>query len=308
MLCFNYHNGRGNTMTRVRKERTPEQIEADRARMQKVREARQNKNPEQKELPKAEEILGVEADMLVADEYAPPEPSGTVKETIDTEPDLTDLVRQIQELKDMQWALMKGQMAGQSAGNEQVSAQDGKLTGTFEKYALSPDLYPDPSDRLTQEPKLARFAFNMNYELDYKIGDVSYTTIDNIRTKEPKFELTLVRVMLDEDTGEDTGGRYDICRLIMHEDPDTALTIARDIGFDMEKMDEQMFLNEMRYIRMRDWLLECFYPPKLDAQKQKRDMVINGKIVQYWEKNNEEGNDSGGLKKIDWDKLPKIKF
>lgn len=301
-------------MAKAKKERTPEQIEADRARMQKVREARQNKNSKTKvEMTDNSTVLPPifkAADILAAaeNEGVAPEPSDTVQETINAEPNLTDLQRQIQELKDMQWALMKGALAGTVGGNEQVNAENGKLTGTFEKYALSPDLYPDPSERLAEEVKLQRFAFKMNYELDYHVGDVSYTTIDNIRTKEPKFELTLVRVMLDEDTGEDTGGRYDICRLIMHEDPDTALTIARQVGFDMESLDEAMFLNEMRYIRMRDWLLEAFYPPKPDPKKEKRDMVINGKLVQYWQKNAEEGTGEGGLKKIDWDNVAKVKF
>lgn len=308
-------------MTKATKPRSEKQLANDKRLSEAAalrREASKNKNPEQKEnfieTKPAEQILNIleipEEDIERSDLILPdmPEPSDTVKETIETEPNLGELQKQIQELKDMQWALMKGAMAGQLAGTEQASADGGKLTGTFEKYALSPDLYPDPSERLAEEPKLQRFAFKMNYELSYEVKEVSYTTIDGIRTKEPRFDLTLVRVMLDEETGEDTDGRYDICRIILHEDPDTALTIARNIGFDMDSMDEQMFLNEMRYIRMRDWLLEAFYPPKPDPQKQKRDMVINGKLVQYWQKNAEEGSGAGGIKKLDWDKLPRVKF
>lgn len=232
-------------------------------------------------------------------------PTESLNDTV-TQPDYGELQRQIQELKDMQWAFMKGALAQDQDQQAPTQGGSGKLTGTFIKYAMDPALYPSPVERLAQEPKLARFAFPLNYELQYEIEESAYETIDHIRTKEPRFTLTLVKIMLDEETGDDSGGRYDICRIIMHEDPTTALVIAQQEGIDVESMDEKVFLNEMRYVRMRDWLLDCFYPPKITTQKQKRDMVISGRLVQYWEKNVEDGE--AGITKVDWDKLPKIKF
>ena len=108
---------------------------------------------------------------------------------------------------------------------------------------------------------------------------------------------------MDEVTGEPTSGRYEICRMIMHEDPDAALVVAKEQGIEVDTtQDEADFLNEMRYIRMRDWLLECFYPGASTASSKKRDMVVNGKLVTYFEVNDE--NSQG----IDFSKLPRIKF
>jgi hypothetical protein len=240
----------------------------------------------------------------VEPEAAPQAPLGPLPDTIDT-PDYGDLVRQINEMKAYMFDRTNGQFQPPTQG---ASVANGKVTGSVTRYALDPANYPSPNERLAKEAKLERFAFSMNYELDYIVGESSYTNIDNIRVKEPKFTLTLVKIMLDEDTGLDTGGRYDICRIILHEDPDTALIVARENGVDVIEGDEKAFLNEMRYIRMRDWLLECFYPPKATPEKQKRDMVINGKLVQYWEKNVDAESGKQGIGKQDWDNLPKVRF
>jgi hypothetical protein len=110
--------------------------------------------------------------------------------------------------------------------------------------------------------------------------------------------------MLDEETGEPTPGRYVVCQLVMHEDPETALVLARENGLQVNDEEEMLFLNEMRYLRMRNWLLDCFYPPKASPKQQRKDMVIEGRLVQYWEANTEDG----GKERIDFSKLPKVKF
>lgn len=262
----------------------------------KARAAKQNKNTPETNTVNPETV-----------EEQPVLPAEPREDTVETDQDVDELKRQVAEMRDMMWGMMKSGFAGQPSDNS-PEVLNGKLTGTVEKYALSADLYPNPAERLAKEPKLQRFAFSINYELDYQVSNVSYTTIDNVRMTEPKFTLTLVKVMLDEDTGEDTGGRYDICKFIFHEDPDTALTIARDMGMDISEMDEATFLNEMRYIRMRDWLIDAFYPPKIVPEKSKRDMVINGRVVQFWQKNTDANGNDSGFGKPDWDNLPKIKF
>lgn len=210
--------------------------------------------------------------------------------------DYETLLQRIQELEAAAW---------RSAPQPSVQAGPQGLTGTYEKYSTDKAVYPDPRERLALEARLAPVAFKYNYELAFDIGVSNYTTIDGIRMKEPKFTLELVRIMLDEDTGEQTNGRYVVCRLIMHEDPDAALVIAKDNGITIEAEDEATFLNEMRYLRMRDWLLECFYPPAIKAVKNQKEIVIGGKLVTYYEVNNEQGK---GLTKTDWDNAPKIKF
>jgi hypothetical protein len=246
----------------------------------KMKAARQNKNPQNE----VEETKTVEQPVIEE------------KETISSA-DYADLIKQIEELKQMQWQSLIANAA------PQATVAGGKLTGTFEKYSTSAEKYPSPVERLMVEPKLARFAFPLNYELNYDVSVSSYTTIDGIRTKEPKFSLELVRILLDEETGEPTNGRYIICRMIMHEDPDAALVIAHDNGLEVEEETEERFLNEMRYIRMRDWLLECFYPAPIKQETNRKDMVIGNKLVTFYEVNGENGVSPGSF---DWKTMTKL--
>ena len=197
--------------------------------------------------------------------------------------DVGELIRRIQELEAAQWRNRAPETQTQPTGPQ---AGVGGLIGTFEKYRLSG--YPDPRQRLSQEPRLQRFAFPMNYELAWEVGVSQYKTLDGVNTKEPKFTIELIRILIDEDTGEPTDGRYTICRGIFHEDPEAALIVAQQQGITVDESDEAHFLNEMRYLRIRDWLLEAFYPAKVDnVKKNKREMVINGKLVEYFEVNSE---------------------
>lgn len=264
----------------------------------KMKAARQNKNLKNE---KNEEVT--EQDNSAPDLDAPlePTPPGGQQTMVVSMDDYTALLKQIEEMKSIQWKLMGDSMNPDSG----VGIENGRLLGTVERYRVDAKYYPDPSARLAEEPKLARFAFPLNYELDWSITTVAYTTIDGIRTKEPRFQLQLSRIMMDEETGEPTNGRYVICRLMMHEDPDTALTIAREQGVDIDEADEVAFLNEMRYIRVRDWLLEAFYPAPIKHDNGSREMVINGKLVTYYEKSNGKAEQT---EKIDWDKMPRIKF
>lgn len=196
---------------------------------------------------------------------------------------VAELQKQIQELQAMMF------MQQHPAGAMQHTAQLGPqgLIGTTDKYIVDPANYPDPCNRLSKEPKLQRFAFPMNYELEFKISSSEYQTIDGRRMREPKFTLDLIRIMIDEDTGLATNGRYTVCRAIFHEDPEAAIVIAREQGLEVDESNEKAFLDEMRYIRMRDWLFEAFYPPKAQAKQNKKEVVIAGKLVEYFEVNSE---------------------
>lgn len=165
----------------------------------------------------------------------------------------------------------------------QINAQ-GRLVGVHEKYGVNPASYEDPTSRLVKEPKLQRFAFDINYELSFNISTVQYETKDGMNVKEPKFTVELIKVVLDDETGDRTDGRFILRTLILHEDPQAALTIAYEHGLNPDSFGgETGFLNEMRYLRTRDWLLEAFYPPKTQVKKNKKDMVIGNRLVQYYE-------------------------
>lgn len=198
--------------------------------------------------------------------------------------DIGDLLRRIKELEDDRQFMRTGM--SQNAG-VQANARGG-LVGTFEKYAVNPAHYPDPCARLAQEPRLQRFAFPANYELVFEVATTSYQTKDGVNTREPKFTLELNRIVYDEDSGAPTNGRYVVCRAIFHEDPDAALVVAHDNGIDVDSMNEKRFLDEMRYLRMRDWLLEAFYPPKSQQKRSKKEMVIGNRLVEYFEVNSQD--------------------
>lgn len=158
----------------------------------------------------------------------------------------------------------------------------GRLIGTYEKYVIDPNYYPDPREKLSQEPRLQRFAFPLNYELGWDIHTVSYESIDGVRVSEPRFHLELHRIVMDED-GNPTNGRYKLKQLSLHEDPDAAIAVARENGIDVDKINQKQFLDDMRYLRIRDWLIEKFYPSTRNTSKQTRQMVVDNQVVEFFE-------------------------
>lgn len=253
-------------MAKAKKQPSEKQIAARKAFGEAARaRALKNKNPQK-------EILLTEAPEPDFDDQ-PRDPGPLPAQ------DYGDLQRQILELK--------AAMFDQRPQNSSVEATSKGLIGSRVKYAINPNNYPDPRERLALEQRLQRFAFSHNYEITWDVGISEYTTIDNVRTKEPKFTIELVKIMVDEDTGDPTNGRYVICKGIFHEDPEAAIIVANQNGLEVDQEDEKAFLDEMRYLRIRDWLLEAFYPPKPQDKKQRKEMVINGKLVDYYEVNSE---------------------
>lgn len=204
---------------------------------------------------------------------------------IQTDESTEDLKRQVEEMRrnmeQMQALLFKSQEVPQM--NRQ-----GDLIGEWEKYLVDPQLYPDPTPRLAKEPRLAPLAFEHNYELEYKVGVTSYQTKSGKNVKEPKFEVQLNRIVLDQQ-GNQTDKRYIARKMVFHEDPDAALVIARENGLEVDKTNERNFLNEMRYYRVRDWLFDIFYPkPTSEQERPIKEEVIGGQVVQVFAKSSEE--------------------
>lgn len=228
---------------------------------------------------------------------SPKVPEEDPVERVQDEQGLDELKRQMKEIQETN-ALLKAALLGntQAQKNTIGVGKDNKLTGEVEKYLLDPVNYPDPTPRLRKEPRLQPLAFDYNYELDYSVATSSYETKTGVNMIEPKFHVTLNRIVLD-DQGEQTNKRYIARKLVFHEDPQAALVIARDNGIEVDKTDEKAFLNEMRYLRVRDWLFDIFWPkPASDIDKIKEE-VIGGTLVQVFTKSSV---DPSG---IDFDKL-----
>lgn len=203
--------------------------------------------------------------------------------------DYAELQRQMNELKGYLFDVLRNGVPAAAPSGPSVTGHG--IVGTLEKYILDPAHYPNPCERLAKEPKLQRFAFDMNFELEWHVGITQYDTKDGIHVKEPKFEIQLNRIVMDEETGQPTDGRYIITQGIFHEDPQAALAVAAENDVEIEGWEEKAFLDEMRYLRLRDWLLEAFYTPLPASRKSnKREMAVGGKMVQYFEINSEDAS------------------
>jgi len=237
------------------------------------------------------------------DEAKVPLPEDVTTPPVETTQREQDLEKQVNELKDMMLKVLAGQA---TQGNNPQLNNSGRLVGEIEKYSVDVSRYPDFTQRLAAESRLAPLAFSYNYELDYSVSERPYEN-KGINYKEPEFLVTLYRIVLDEN-GEQTQKRYIAKRLMFHEDPQAAIVIARNNGInlddwkDLDNSDtnQRAFLNEMRYIRARDWLFDIFWPKPSDKTRQIREESIGGTIVQVFEKSSVESSE------IEFDKINKF--
>lgn len=245
---------------------------------------------------------------LAVNQPTPPEPTDVpddqpVPEPHDPglagEPSYSELEKQVLELKAAMFDRFLSQPQATPAQTSGPQITERGIVGTKERYPTDPGLYPDPRDRLATEVRLQSVAFPYNYELEYKCNPTRrYQTQDGVWQIEPQFELELNRIILDPMSGAQTNGRYTICRGIFFEDPDSALVVAQEKGLRVDEFGEHDFLNEMRYLRMRDWLFDAFFTPMDTSPKSnKREIVIDGKLVPYFEVSGEDAQN------IPFDKL-----
>ena len=125
--------------------------------------------------------------------------------------------------------------------------------------------------------------------MEYEVGRTNYQTLTGKNMVEPKFRIVLNRIVLN-DQGEQTDKRYIARKMIFFEDPEAALVIARENGLEVDKSDEKLFLNEMRYLRIRDWLFDIFWPKPADEMGRIKEEIIGGTIVQVFTKSSEDSS------------------
>jgi hypothetical protein len=183
--------------------------------------------------------------------------------------------------------LLTSLFAQGSQSTQGIGVERGKLVGEVDKYVVDPANYPDPTPRLKAEKRLLAVNFLYNYELDYEVSISSYETKTGINMREPKFTIQLNRIVLN-DQGEQTQKRYIARRLIFHEDPQAALVVARENNLAVDENNQKEFLDEMRYLRVKDWLFDVFWPKPAQPKDGLREEVIGGTIVQVFTKSSEE--------------------
>jgi hypothetical protein len=234
------------------------------------------KMKEAKKAKRAEEMAPLPLDL-----------SASAPEVISQDDDIETLKRQVQELKDMLFFQQRPQ-AQPTSGVAQVTSRG--IVGTITKYSTNPKDYPDPRDRLFEEKRLQLKGFNRDWwDLEWIVSRVNYETKDGINTAEPKFQLKLIRIIEDPETGEPSNRRYTLWKGTFFEDPEAAIQVAFQHGIEVAEELQRDFLNEMRYLRFRDWLLEAFYPAKpIQAKVNKVETVIGNRLVEVYEVNSQE--------------------
>lgn len=263
-----------------KKEWTPEARKEFGEKMKKAREAKKKKMEADlaAEPPESSKIIHDTVGEATEEEHPQPRADETISKA-----QYDDLLRQIQEIKAAGFDNLTQAPQGAQVTNKGV-------VGIVDKHVIDPKAYPDPREELSNERLLQRFAFKDNYELEFEVTFTQYEAKDGINYREPKFNLQLNRIVFDERTGEATVGRYIIAKFVMHEDPQAALMVAQENGIDVPEAVEQAFLDRMRYLQMRDWLVGCFLEPLPTARKEIKEMVVGGKLVQYFEVSNEEAD------------------
>jgi hypothetical protein len=207
------------------------------------------------------------------------------KETIDHNDDLQVLKRRIEELEQRQF----------------FTQPPTSTKRIITKYSFDPKAYPDPRERLILEDRLKRFAFAENYELNWEVQKIDYEE-DGDKVRAPRFLLELLVKMVDPETNEiartqdpKTGEwkeqRYVRRRGMFFEDPDSFIAAANQMNIDVPEFLEKDFLDEMRYLVMRDWLFEYFFPPNnLRDKTERKELVIDNRLVEVFEISSDVNN------------------
>lgn len=162
-----------------------------------------------------------------------------------------------------------------------VSAQGG-IQGRIVKYSLSKEDYPDPTSRLYDDERLKRHNLRENYIITWEVTGEQYEK-NNVTYAEPRFIVCLYRRLFD-DMDMPTGKAALISRTMLHEDEFVAQVIADKLGLLQNFANTKEMMDEIRYRRIRDWLLPIFIPQKPEQHSNRRvEMVINGKAVEVFD-------------------------
>lgn len=183
-------------------------------------------------------------------------------------PEMDELRRQVEELKKLAFF--------SQPYTPQVAVR------AITKYSINPKDYPDPRERLANEPKLESEAFKQNFVMEWQVGKVNYDAKDGVNYTEPKFRIELWRWLRDENN-EITNKKFLVKKATLFEDPDAAIQAANAEGLNIPEQMEKAFLDEMRYLRVRDWIFDIFFPKPPNPAQSMREEVIGNRLVRVVE-------------------------
>jgi hypothetical protein len=255
----------------AKKEWTPEQRAAFGAKMKASREAKQNLQNKKPQVPASEPEM----------EYHQNDDVEALKKRVD---ELTGML---------------GLLVGQNQAPSTVVANAKQV---LTKYSFDPKDYPDPRPKIfqyfTSAPRLQRLAFQFNYDLDWEVQKVNFEE-DGQKYQAPRFVLKLLGKVIDEDT-QDIKKYYDpkekkwfeqryiVRQGMFFEDPDSYVFVANLHGVEVPEDLIKEFCDEMRYLTMRDWVQEYFFPPQAQTRRNEKETVIGNQLVKVYEVNTDD--------------------
>jgi hypothetical protein len=257
---------------------TDEQKERARQSLAKARAAKQAKQAELETKEIADHGTTEAAQPQQTEQPTATQLSEDVKDQM-----LLRLMREMDELKSqINSNATPDQKLQYTAQQEGVHIGQKGVQGKLFRYPVEQSYYPDPTDRLYDEPSLARFGLRMNYHFTWKVEGVEYEKY-GITYAEPKFTIRIFRKMFADD-GTPSGQAALINTNIIHEDEVAARRAAERLGLGEEFSDFRDMMNEVRYYRIRQWLVDLFAPPKVDTHKAKPlTTVVDGKVVEMYD-------------------------
>ena len=165
----------------------------------------------------------------------------------------------------------------------------GRVIGTVTKFNINPGYYPNPVERLLDEPRFSRFNLRENYFISWDITSKPYETKTGVSTQEPTFHLTLYNNIFDDD-GVATGEAIIIQTLHMNEDEELARIFASEEGIEVSDETLRDLMDQTRYARSLSWLENLFFPPKnFQLNVDSREQAIGGRVVTVVTKSNVKG-------------------
>lgn len=242
-----------------------------------------------KETPRTEEIIDTEKVAVERAEEAvvhPTEPKAD-KRTIEVDASvLESLMAKVAELEKQRNPNMTPEAALATTATMQgydINVGKNGIQGRVFKYPIEKGFYPDPTSRLYDEPRLSRYNLRENFVFDWDVEGVEYEKY-GVTYAEPRFTVRLFRKLFEDDAVTPNGKVALVNRAIVHEDEIVARIGADKLGLTNSFESHQDMLNEMRYYRFRQWLLDLFTPPKVEQHnKQATQMVIDGKVVEVFD-------------------------
>ena len=142
----------------------------------------------------------------------------------------------------------------------------GQVVGTMTKFNIDPTYYPDPIadllDDFDIDPRMRRHNVRENYLITFDMTAKPYQTKDFIIRK----------------------------TLHMNEDEELARNFAAEQGVEVSDESLRDLLDKTRYARIREFIIDAFYPPRnFDLSIDSHEEAIGGSVVKVVTKSNVKG-------------------